>query len=116
MRYFTIKSVSKSTEIPPHTLRFWEREFIGILKPSRSKGGQRRYSADDISVIQHIKQLKEQGDSLSEIKEKLLCETIKPDFKTGHIDLLSEKLAEIVKFEVHRILNTMMETSYVDDK
>jgi hypothetical protein len=36
MHNLTIKQASEITGIPSHTLRFWEKEFEGILIPSRT--------------------------------------------------------------------------------
>ena len=67
----TIQQVSQKLDIPKPTLRFWEREFEGILVPLRTNGGQRRYAPEHISVIKEIKMLKKAGLSLIQIKRKL---------------------------------------------
>ncbi len=54
MSNLTIKQVSHLTGIPTHTLRFWEKEFDGILVPLRTQGGQRRYNSESISLIESI--------------------------------------------------------------
>ena len=53
------------------TLRFWEKELDGILAPLRTHEGQRRYTVENIAVIEEIKKLKKKGMSLPEIKRKL---------------------------------------------
>ncbi len=50
-----IKEVSKITGVPAHTIRFWERDFNEYLIPVRTRGGQRRYSSQDIEIIEKIK-------------------------------------------------------------
>ena len=67
----TIQQVSQRLDVPKPTLRFWEREFEGILVPLRTNGGQRRYAPEHISVIEEIKMLKKAGLSLIQIKRKL---------------------------------------------
>jgi len=67
----TIQQVAQKLDIPKTTLRFWEREFEGILVPLRTNGGQRRYAPEHVSVIEEIKMLKKAGLSLVEIKRKL---------------------------------------------
>ncbi len=52
IRYYHISSVSKMYDIHPQTLRLYERE--GLLKPSRSEGNTRMYSADDIKRLETI--------------------------------------------------------------
>lgn len=103
MPNLTIKQVSEITGIPPYTLRFWEKEFEGVLIPSRTNGGQRRYNEEHISVIENIKWLKKQGIHLSWIKEKLSNKKNHPN-TTGEIDLLAQRVGEIVKHEVYDFL------------
>ncbi len=102
--YLTIKQVSEITGIPPYTLRFWEKEFEGILAPSRTIGGQRRFAGEDISVIESIKRFKDQGISLNMIKEKLADRDGKNDPTSIKIDLLAKRVAEIVKEEISYFL------------
>jgi len=71
VRLRTIQQVSHELDIPKPTLRFWEKEFEGVLVPLRSEGGQRRYSIENLSTIAEIRRLKKKGMSLGEIKRKL---------------------------------------------
>jgi len=54
--YFSISEVSKITEVEPHILRYWEREFKQI-KPKRNKRGERNYTKKDIGIILKLKSL-----------------------------------------------------------
>ena len=102
MHNLTIKQVSEIMDIPPYTLRFWEKEFQDILTPSRTNGGQRRYNEKDISVIKNIKLLKEQGIQLSRIKEKLGNKENNPNL--DRIDLFAQRMGEMVRHEVSDFL------------
>ena len=51
-RYYHISSVAEMFEIHPQTLRLYERE--GLLKPSRSEGNTRLYSAEDLKRLEII--------------------------------------------------------------
>jgi MerR family transcriptional regulator/heat shock protein HspR len=51
-RYYHISSVAKIYDIHPQTLRLYERE--GLLKPSRSEGNTRMYSAEDLKRLEVI--------------------------------------------------------------
>lgn len=109
MRYLTIKQVSEITGIPAYTLRFWEKEFEGILVPLRTNGGQRRYTSEHVSIIEEISLLKKAGLSLADIKRKLgkgqMSEAGSQrsgDERTDGIDLLAERVAEVVRSEVLR--------------
>lgn len=53
----SISMASQITGIEVHTLRYWEREFAGLLNPIRTKGGQRRYRPEDIQTVFHLKRL-----------------------------------------------------------
>jgi len=52
-----IGQVSHLVGVPIYTLRYWEREFPGVLTPLRTPGGQRRYSQENLQVIYRIKEL-----------------------------------------------------------
>lgn len=67
----SIQQLSTKLNIPKPTLRFWEKEFEGILLPLRTNGGQRRYTSEHVAVIEEIKMLKKAGLSLAKIKRKL---------------------------------------------
>lgn len=54
---YRIQKVSEKLEVPKSTIRYWEIEFPDLIKPSRTNGGQRRYSDQDISNLQKIKNL-----------------------------------------------------------
>ncbi len=102
-RLFTIQQLSQRLSIPKPTLRFWEKEFEGILVPQRTEGGQRRYSIENLSTIAEIRRLKKKGMSLGEIKRKLSDSN---NAKAGNsnsneLDLLAEKVAEAVKAEIY---------------
>lgn len=50
--YFMISAVAQQYNIHPQTLRLYERE--GLLKPSRTEGNTRLYSADDLEQLETI--------------------------------------------------------------
>ena len=52
-----IKEVSEQVGVPVSTIRFWQKEFADVVRPARTNGGQRRYSAGDIVKFQQIKEL-----------------------------------------------------------
>ncbi len=55
-QYFKIGEVAKLASLNTSVLRFWESEF-DVLKPLKSRTGQRLYSRDDLALIFRIKQL-----------------------------------------------------------
>ncbi len=50
--YYMISAVSQKYNIPPQTLRLYERE--GLLKPSRTEGNTRLYSEEDLEQLETI--------------------------------------------------------------
>ena len=109
----SIQQLSSKLNIPKPTLRYWEKEFEGILLPLRTNGGQRRYAPEHVSVIKEIKMLKKAGLSLVEIRRELgkammaQAGSQKPgDGRTDGIDYLAERVAEVVKMEVLKFFET----------
>jgi DNA-binding transcriptional MerR regulator len=110
---YSIQQLSTKLNIPKPTLRFWEKEFEGILLPMRTPGGQRRYAPEHLFIIQKIKMLKKEGLSLMEIKTKLKKAQMPnvgyPESGNEHtdrIDLLVERVAGAVKMEVLRFFRS----------
>lgn len=70
-KLFQIGEVSKLSNMPVKTLRYYDE--IGLLKPQtvNKESGYRYYSHDQIMLILVIKQLKDVGFSLEEIKRLL---------------------------------------------
>jgi len=52
-RYYTIGDVASMFDIKESTLRYWESEFRQ-LRPGKNRRGDRRYTKDDILVVQKI--------------------------------------------------------------
>jgi DNA-binding transcriptional MerR regulator len=72
--YYSISEVAEITELPPYTLRAWEKEFA-CLRPRRARGKNRAYRQRDIGVILLIKSLlHEQRYTMQGVKQKLLNE------------------------------------------
>ena len=68
-----ISAVAEKYSIHPQTLRLYERE--GLLAPSRSEGGFRLYSSNDLSTLQFIRKLQSLGFSLNEMRDFLTLRT-----------------------------------------
>jgi len=100
----SIQHLSLRLKIPKSTLRFWEREFQGVLVPLRTKGGQRRYTLENMSVIRKIKELREKEVSLAQIHAHLMKNhrSGMDNLNPSKIDFLANRVAEAVKEEVYR--------------
>jgi DNA-binding transcriptional MerR regulator len=103
MKTLTIQEVSQRLGITTHTLRFWEKELEGVILPLRTKGGQRRYTLEHLFVIDEIKRLKNKGLSLANIKEELdkRYNNTPTTTEPQKVDLLANRIAEIVKSTIH---------------
>ncbi len=54
--YYSISEVAALTQLPPYTLRAWEKEF-SCLRPKRVRGKNRAYRERDIGIVLLIKHL-----------------------------------------------------------
>ena len=54
--YYSIGEVSERTDVKPHILRFWESRFP-ILRPKKSRSGNRMFRDRDIRIVLLIKQM-----------------------------------------------------------
>jgi len=63
---YSISDTAKQLEVEAHVLRYWEVE-LG-LHIERNAQGHRFYTQDDVKLLLHIKDLKEQGFQLKSIK------------------------------------------------
>lgn len=70
MREVTIGWVAREAGLGTDTVRYYEREGL-LQKPARSANGYRQYSADAVAQLRFIRQAKELGFSLREIRELL---------------------------------------------
>lgn len=69
--YYSIGEVAAMFGVNTSLIRFWEKEF-DIIKPNKTKKGNRLFSADDIENFKKIFILvKGEGHTLQGAKEKL---------------------------------------------
>lgn len=68
------------------TLRLYERK--GLLTPSRTAGGTRRYSDDDLVIVRRVLELLEVGVNLVGIRHVLELEAENRDLR-AEVDKLS---------------------------
>lgn len=66
----TIGRVARGAGLAVDTVRYYEREGL-LAKPARTAAGYRQYSRDTVLRLRFIRQAKDLGFSLSEIKELL---------------------------------------------
>src|SRR5215510_11894696 len=67
---YMISAVAESYGIHPQTLRLYERE--GLLKPSRSDGNTRLYTAEDLERLEVILKLtRDLGVNMAEMQHQI---------------------------------------------
>jgi MerR family transcriptional regulator/heat shock protein HspR len=69
---FTVGQVSVMLEVQQAFLRRLDQ--LDVVRPSRSGGGQRRYTRREITVVQYVVRLADQGMSLAGIRRILELE------------------------------------------
>jgi MerR family transcriptional regulator/heat shock protein HspR len=70
---YVISVAAELTGVHPQTLRIYERK--GLLDPSRTSGGSRRFSDADLSRLRHIQQLTGTGLNLEGVRRVLELES-----------------------------------------
>lgn len=98
--------LAKKAGVNKETIRFYEKKGL-LLKPIRTESGYRQYTSKDVERIIFIKNAKELGFALVEIKELLAiadgdiykcCDVrIIAESKLEHIDLQIRQLSKLKK-------------------
>jgi len=70
---YVISVAAELTGMHPQTLRIYERK--GLLDPSRTSGGSRRFSERDLERLRHIQELTATGLNLEGVRRVLQLET-----------------------------------------
>lgn len=101
VRVFTIGALAKATGVTTPTIRYYEEIGLLPLAP-RTSGGQRSYDDDDLRRLTFIKQCRDFGFGIDQVRVLLelsistdrdCAET--RDIAQTHLDALRQKLAEL---------------------
>jgi MerR family transcriptional regulator/heat shock protein HspR len=82
---YVISVAAELTGMHPQTLRIYERK--GLLDPSRTSGGSRRFSERDLDRLRHIQELTATGLNLEGVRRVLQLE--------GELARLREELVHV---------------------
>ena len=63
---YVISVAAELTGLHPQTLRQYDR--LGLVSPSRTRGGGRRYSTRDVQLLREVQRLSQEGVSLAGIQ------------------------------------------------
>jgi MerR family transcriptional regulator/heat shock protein HspR len=77
---YIISVAAELAGVHAQTLRIYERK--GLIEPSRTQGGSRRYSERDIALLRRIQELTAQGVSLAGVSKVLALEAELDDAHT----------------------------------
>lgn len=70
-RYYSIGEIAKAFNVNTSLLRFWEKEFKEI-QPKKKQSGARKYTPEDVIIIEKIYYLvKEKGLTIEGTKKQL---------------------------------------------
>jgi MerR family transcriptional regulator, heat shock protein HspR len=90
---YVISVAAELAGMHPQTLRIYERK--GLVDPARTGGGSRRYSDTDISRLQRIQELTNEGLNLAGVKRVLELEA-QVDSLRGELEQLHTRAQEAV--------------------
>jgi DNA-binding transcriptional MerR regulator len=83
-----IAALARRTGVAPDTLRKWEQRYA-ILQPTRTAGGQRRYSERDVVRVEWLRERLDEGYRIGEAASLLGTIGVEPARSArGHLDLI----------------------------
>ncbi len=72
---YRIGTLARLTGVTTHAIRIWERRY-GAFSPSRTPGGARLYTDDDVQRLRLVKKLLERGYTISAIAKLTMPELL----------------------------------------
>ena len=89
-RYYSIGEIAKAFDVNTSLLRFWEKEFKEI-QPKKKQGGARKYTFEDVTIIQKVYHLlKEKGLTIEGAKKQLKRKNLSKDGNLAVIQKLEQ--------------------------
>ena len=114
--HLRIGELSQRTGISPELLRAWERRY-GLLRPARSSGGFRLYSAADEARVRRMKVHLTQGVAAAEAA-RLAQRTTADESPTRSLALLRSELGGVLEaFDEaggHRVIDVALDSFSID--
>lgn len=89
-----IAAISRRTGIAPDTLRKWESRY-GVLRPTRTEGGQRRYDEADVQRVEWLRDRIAEGWRIGEAARMLDAEAAALDDPVELREALISAIREI---------------------
>ena len=70
--FIPINEVARRLDIPAHTLRYWEKQFAGAIRPVTGAGGRRYYRPETVEKLETIKTLLyDRGMTIAGVKKMI---------------------------------------------
>ena len=103
--FYPIREAARRTQVPAHTLRYWEKR-LQLVRPTRISGGQRRYTPQDLDLITRVRDLVAGGRMTLEGAKKALAPS-RTRAAHGDIGAASRTLLKDVRTEIDGLLSDM---------
>jgi DNA-binding transcriptional MerR regulator len=106
----TNRELSRRSGVSPDLLRAWERRY-GLLRPSRSAGGLRLYSQDDLARVQAMQQHLAAGLAAAEAAAAATSQTHRAETTNGTTSARDELDAALLAFDEgrsHAVLDALI--------
>ena len=110
-----IGELSRRSGVSPELLRAWERRY-GLLQPTRSAGGLRLYSPDDLARVQSMQRHLADGFAAAEAAA-LASQTAEPNEEIGLPAAKDELAAALTSFdegEAHAVFDALLARLSID--
>jgi len=98
---FPIATAAELSGLHPQTLRQYDR--LGLVSPTRTAGGTRRYSMRDIVALREVQALSAEGLNLEGIKRILTLQKENHELSTRVRQLESALADEVVRRQGRRV-------------
>jgi DNA-binding transcriptional MerR regulator len=96
----SISQLQEIIKLPISTLRFYETEFPSYIRVTKTSGGHRRYTQENVQRFLHLKHLiHEKGLSIREVKRSLAADE-DPQKMREEMDLLLKVTEELTQENV----------------
>jgi MerR family transcriptional regulator, heat shock protein HspR len=102
---FTVGQVAEMLRVQQAFLR--RLDEFGVVRPSRSPGGQRRYSRTEVTIVRYVAELADEGLTLAAIRRVLELEEQVKALEAERDELLAtlaereERLAALARRMLH---------------
>jgi MerR family transcriptional regulator/heat shock protein HspR len=96
---YVISVAAELTGMHPQTLRIYERK--GLLDPSRTSGGSRRFSDVDLARLHHIQELTATGLNLEGVRRVLQLEAEVQELEAELNEVRAQAMAAVAATHRH---------------